>query len=663
MSKTTLRDMLSANEEKSTLSSIILFDPLTPVTYEPGREPARVQSLISQGQPIVADAQGRYYGISEYVSGEIGNPYVYLQTEQRETNIVNIFGNVSADVTPFEGFVFTSKLGANYTASNTHTFLPAFYHNAEWMIKVDPEVREADEFMTYWQWENFASYAKTIGKHSFTALLGTAVSSRELKTVSASGYPLVKNEESFADLNFVSTYDNSLVGGTTLVDTKLSWFARANYSAAGKYVLQAAVRRDAAGLSILPADKRWGTFPAVSAGWTISNEDFFPENPVVNSLKLRASWGQNGSLANLGNYMYVGNSVSANSGTPLRYPLADGSYVSAAYPLVLGNYNLTWETTEQLDFGADFRFFNDRMGLTVDYYIKETKDLITANTPPLESGNTPSPINGGSVRNSGFDFDINWRSSAGNMKYYISTNFSTLKNEVTYLDPTIARIGGYDARNWSDATVFEKGYPIWYFRGVQTAGVDPATGKLNCVDFNKDGSINSSDWTYIGSAIPDVLYGANVNLEYKNFDCTLFMQGQAGNDILMAMNRNDRKTFNKLAVFFEGRWQKPGDNAKYPSSEEQINSTDLFRSDLVIMDGSYLKIKQIQFGYNFPKSFLSPLGISRLRAYASLDDFFTFASYPGMDSETSGNEVNAIGVDRGFFPTSRKLMFGLSLQF
>jgi TonB-linked SusC/RagA family outer membrane protein len=663
LAKITLKDMYRSNEERSTISSIILLDPLTPAVYEPGNIPAHAQTLIDQGRPLVTDDQGRYYGITKYMGGEIGNPYIYLNTEKRESNVMTMFGNVYADITPFKGFVFTSKLGVNYISSNQHTFRPEYFYNSEQLLESYPRVAEADRFTTYWQWENFASYNKSIGKHNLTGLIGTAISSRILKNVSASGYPLSKSIESYADLSFIASQDNSVVSGTTLTDNKLSWFARANYEYGGKYMLQATVRRDAAGLSILPKDERWGTFPAVSAGWTISNEDFFPENSFVTSLKLRGSWGQNGSLANLGDYKYVTNIVSASGSSPFAYPLADGSYANSAYPTVLGNYNLTWETTEQLDFGVDLRLFDNRMGFTADYYTKTTKDLITTNTPPLEAGNNASPINGGNVQNKGFDFDLNWRSKIGGLQYYISTNLSTLKNEVTYLDPSIARISGYNARNWTGATVFEKGYPVWYFRGVKTEGVDPTTGALKASDFSGDGVINSSDFTYIGSAIPDILYGATINLEYKNFDFTLFLQGQGGNDIMMAINRNDRKTFNKLAVFFEDRWQKPGDNAKYPSSAEQVNNTDLFRSDMVIMDGSYMKIKQIQLGYNLPKSLMRTLGITGLRVYGSLDDFFTFASYPGMDPETSATDVNGIGVDRGFFPTSRKLMFGLSLKF
>ncbi|MDR2810295.1 MAG: TonB-dependent receptor [Tannerellaceae bacterium] len=664
IAKTVLKDMMRRNQERSTISSIILLDPLTPVVYEPGHIPDHAQRLIDAGRPLVTDDEGRYYGISKYISGEVGNPYVYLSTEKRENNIASLFGNMYADITPFAGFVFTSKLGINYHASNQHTFRPEYYHNGEQLLENYPRVAEDSSFMTYWQWENFASYNKKLGEHNITGLVGTAISSRVFKTISASGYPLAKSIESYADLNFIATQDNSVVGGTTLTDNKLSWFARANYEYAGKYMLQATVRRDAAGLSILPQNERWGTFPAASAGWTLSNEDFFPENKIVTSLKVRGSWGQNGSLANLSNYMYVTNVVSSSGSNPFLYPLGDGSFANAAYPTVLGNYSLKWETTEQWDFGVDFRLFDDKMGFTADYYVKTTKDLITVNTPPLEAGNNASPINGGHVQNKGFDFDLNYRgSTGGGLRYYVSGNFSTLKNEVTYLDPSIARIGGYDARNWTDATVFEQGYPVWYFRGVKTNGVNPATGTLDAIDQNNDGVINSSDWTYIGSAIPDILYGATLNLDYKNFDFTLFLQGQSGNDILMAINRNDRKTFNKLAVFFENRWQKPGDNATYPSSLEQINSTELFRSDMVIMNGSYMKIKQIQLGYSLPKPIARKLQMTGLRVYCSVDDFFTFASYPGMDPETSAEGVNGIGVDRGFFPTSRKLMFGLSLNF
>lgn len=455
-----------------------------------------------------------------------------------------------------------------------------------------------------------------------------------------------------------------------MTDTKLSYFARINYDYENKYLFQATVRRDAAGLSILPKDNRWGTFPALSAGWVISNEDFFPELNGFSYAKIRGSWGQNGSLSNLGKYSYASNVVSSGSVTnyltwssmnaSTLYPLADGTYATASSPSVLGNNKLTWETSEQLDFGIDLRFLADRLGFTMDYYHKTTKDLITTNTPPLEAGNSASPINGGNVVNKGFDFELTWRDHIGDFKYSIAANLSTLKNEVTYLDPTISRLNGASVNKWSSATAFEKGLPVWYFRGYKTDGIDPATGNVNFVDVNGDGTVNANDFTYIGSAIPDITYGATLNMEYKGFDFTMFIQGQAGNDILMGIIRTDRPATNKLSLFYTDRWTPENPNASRPSATVDAK---YWNSDQMLFNGSFMKIKQIQLGYSLPALVTNKLHIGHTRIYASLDDFFTFTNYPGMDPEASSSDNNSIGIDRGFFPISKKVLFGLSLNF
>jgi len=387
-------------------------------------------------------------------------------------------------------------------------------------------------------------------------------------------------------------------------------------------------------------------------------------------MKIRASWGQNGSLSNLGNYSYAANVLSSGQAYSTlvwsyinasnAYPLADGTYATASYPAVLGNNQLTWETSEQTDIGVDFRFFDGKMGLTVDYYNKKTKDLITENTPPLEAGNDASPINGGNVVNRGFDFELSYRSEIGDLSYNIRANLSTLHNEVTYLDPTISRLPGADVNKWTSATAFEKGMPVWYFRGYKTNGIDPATGDINIVDVNKDGEINSNDFTFIGSAIPDITFGATLNLEYKNFDFTVFAQGQKGNDVLMGMIRTDRPTANKLALFYEDRWTLDNPNASRPSATVDAK---YWNSDQMIFDGSFIKIKQRQLGYTLPKSITQKAHIGKTRIYVSLDDYFTFTKYPGMDPEAASTDNNSIGIDRGFFPISKKLLFGLSLNF
>ncbi|GHU56446.1 SusC/RagA family TonB-linked outer membrane protein [Bacteroidia bacterium] len=667
----TIRTSMNENDEsRGVISNAILLDPLTPAEYT-GTLPTHVQNLVNAGRKVMKSEDGNYYGISRYVNGETINPLVQKNQNQTAQTVTNFMGTAYIDLTPLKGLTLTSKLGVNYSATNNHNFKPEYYYSGE-MLNAFAAVSESDAFMTYWQWENYASYLKSFDKHNLAFMLGTAVSRREYKTVTASGYPLIKDQESFADLDYISTQANSKVGGTTLVDTKLSYFARINYDYNNKYLFQATVRRDAAGLSILPKNNRWGTFPAFSAGWVVSNEEFFPENTPITSLKVRGSWGQNGSLSNLGTYSYASNVVSSGSATNYLtwasinashlYPLADGTYATASFPSVLGNNMLTWETSEQLDFGVDLRLFKDRLGVTVDYYHKTTKDLITTNTPPLEAGNSASPINGGNVVNKGFDFELNWRDNLGDLKYSVSGNLSTLKNKVTYLDPTITRLNGagVSINSWPVATAFEKGQPVWYFRGYTTEGIDPATGNIRIQDTNGDGTTNTNDFSYIGSAIPDIMYGATINLEYKGFDFTLFLQGLAGNEVLMGILRTDRPATNKLSIFYTDRWTPTNTNAKRPSAKVD---NKYWSSDQMIFDGGFTKIKQIQVGYSLPRSFTERLRIGHTRVYASLDDFFTFTPYPGMDPEASSSNNNSLGIDRGFFPISKKVLFGLSLNF
>lgn len=668
INRTQRRSFNENDEYRGVISSALLLDPLTPVEYT-STIPSHVQSLIDEGRKLVRAENGNYYGISQYVTGENINPFVQKRQSVGQSTNTAFMGNVYVDITPIEGLTITSKLGINYSAGNSHTYRPEFYYNAQ-TNNINSSVSESASFSTYWQWENFASYMKSIEKHNFTVLIGTAVSSSDYKGINASGYPLIKDQESYADLNYISSQENSKVGGSRGVDRKLSYFGRVNYDYNNKYLFQATVRRDAAGSSILPVENRWGTFPSFSAGWVISNEEFFLQQSPISHLKLRASWGQNGSLSNLGGYNYSSTIVSTGGATdfitwgglsvPLLYPLPDGTYAQVSHPNVLGNRELRWETSEQFDIGVDLRMFRDRLGFTADYYVKKTKDLITGNTPPFEAGNSASPINGGNVENKGLDFELSWRDHIGDFKYGISANLSTLKNKVTYLNPTISRIGGATVNNTWGATAFEKGLPVWYFRGYVTDGIDSSTGDIRIKDLNEDGVISTGDFDYIGSAIPDITYGATLNMEYKGFDFSMFIQGQAGNDILMGILRTDRPMTNKLEIFYTDRWTPSNPNAKRPSATVD---SKYWNSDQMLFDGSYLKIKQIQVGYTLPSSLCNTLHIGNTRVYASLEDFFTFTDYPGMDPEaTSGGNAN-VGIDRGFYPISKKILFGLSLNF
>jgi len=659
------------DESRGVVAGALLLDPLTPVYYSDNNNlPTHVQNLLADGRNLMTDDDGHYYGISQYVTGEAINPLVQRNLRQVKTTNSSLIGNVALDITPFSGFTFTSRLGINFNQYNQHIYQPEYFYNNE-MYNSMASVSEADATTTYWQWENYANYRKSFNMHNFTFMLGTAISENEYKTVNAQGYPLLKDQESFADLDFISSQAGSQVGGTTLIDRKMSFFGRINYNYNDTYLLEATLRRDGAGLSILPQDKRWGLFPSVSAGWIASNESFFPKTDFIDYAKMRVSWGVNGSLGNLGNYAYASNISSSGTGysyltwsyinTSYLYPSSDGTYQNVSIPSSLGNYNLTWETSNQFDVGMDFRFLKNRLTLSMDYFYKKTEDLITENTPALESGNSASPINGGNVVNKGFEFELGWRDNIGDFGYSINANLSTLKNKVTHLDPSISRIAGVNLQAWDSATAFEQGHSVWYFRGFKTDGLTPE-GAVNIVDMNDDGVINSDDLTDIGSPIPDITYGVTLNASYKGFDFTAFVNGSAGNDILYGVRRPNRQTTNRLEIFYTDAWSTSNPNGKFPSIENQMDM-DFWRTDMMIFDGSYMKIKQLQLGYSLPGSVLDKVGVSKLRVYASLDDFFTFTSYKGMDPEATTSANNSTGVDRGFYPNSKKVLFGLLLTF
>ena len=518
----------------------------------------------------------------------------------------------------------------------------------------------------YLQWENFANYMQSFGKHSVTAMLG--MSFIENRTFNVSG-SITGNED---DLGFkkddplyayfayaTATATKNISGGEEFIGRKLAYFGRATYDYDGKYMAQFSLRADAADSSVLPIDNRWGYFPAFSLGWTVSREKFMERtNGWLSHLKLRGSWGQNGTTASLGNYMYLA-SINSNISYPYTNNLA---YNTGSSPSATGNNELKWETSEQVDIGLDARFLNDRLSFTFDWYKKKTKDLIiTGITPSTIVGNTASPVNAGNVENTGVELELGWREQRGDFNYEIRANLATLKNEVTYVHESLDRINGAGFHTTQGITVFEEGYPAWYFRGYKVEGIDEATGNPIFADLDNNNTINESDRTMIGSGIPDFTYGITLSGSWKGIDMTVFGTGSQGNDIFACLTRGDRLQANILKEYYDDRWTPDHTHASRP----RAGATDIEKywvSDGVIFDGSYFKIKQIQLGYTLPKPVLNRIGLDNLRVYCSLEDFFTFTSYPGFDPEVTGSG-NAIGVDKGYYPSSKKVVFGLNVTF
>ena len=240
----------------------------------------------------------------------------------------------------------------------------------------------------------------------------------------------------------------------------------------------------------------------------------------------------------------------------------DKSYATGSVPSAVGNFNLKWETSEQLDFGFDLRMFNDRFTLTYDWFRKQTKDLIMPRvTSSLTVGGTLSPLNAGDVLNKGHEIDLGWRDSKGDFTYAVSANIATLKNKVTNIYETLSRVaGGFGGTGLT--CYFENDQPIWYMRGYKYEGVDKQTGDPIFADLDDDGQITDNDMTNIGSGIPDFTYGLTLNLGYKNFDLVVFGNGAYGNDIAYGIPRSMRVQANTLQYFFDRRWTTPGQDAK-----------------------------------------------------------------------------------------------------
>lgn len=656
------------SEYSSYLLSLLTLDPLTKPMYPENALPAHMQQIYNDTShaPMLGDGKGNIYGVSAYVTSESVNPYIMLGSSDSYNRGFNINGTTYINFMPVKGLTVTSRLGYRLGSYENYGISHDYYASGQIQNKY-LSVSAGSSNAAYWQWENFLNYTKQIKKHNFGIMLGTSFSESRSFGVSGSksgnenaGLGFKKDDPLFWYFAYaVSDATKDISGGEPSYGRKLSYFGRANYEYDNRYMVQVSLRADAADSSVLPVQKRWGYFPAVSAGWVISNEKFMQNSQAwLNHLKIRASWGQNGSTASLGGYQYA--NVIASTGS---YPTSseNPSYGVGYAPSATGNKELKWETAEQTNVGIDARFFRSRLTFSADWFRKETKDLIvTGITPSTVVGNTASPVNAGNIRNTGFEVELGWQDMAGDFSYGIRGNISTLKNEVTYIHPTLSAIDGATYHTYGAITRFEVGKPAWYFYGYEFTGIDKATGNPTFKDQNNDGSITDSDKTMIGKGMADATYGITLTAAWKGIDLIVFGTGSIGNDIYCCLNRSDY-TLNKLTYFTEDRWKVGHENGTMPKAG--ANDMDKFYlSTASVINGSYFKIKQIQLGYTFPAKWMSKIKVENLRIYASLDDFFVFTKYPGLDPEVTGIG-NALGVDKGSYPNSRKIVAGVSITF
>ena len=659
------------SDNGSALLAAITSSPLEPVRVSYDNLTVDMKQAVDEGKKVIQDSEtGLYWSLSRLGETQSGNPFIRRDATDDTSEGINIRGTLAANLTPLKGLTVTSRFGYRINMSNSHSYTEPYYASP-FVQATNYSISANNNTGYYYQWENFVNYNTTIAKkHNIGAMVGMSYieNRRDNLSTSASGDDILKGyAENFRYMSYLKS-DNSVAKSITNAPSRtasMAYFGRITYSYDNRYSFQANFRADAFDSSKLSRKARWGYFPSFSAGWTISNEPFFKDNvgrDVVSFLKLRASWGRNGNVNVLNNYAYA---TSINyGGTWYQFDVNDPTQSLGAKPSGLANPDLKWETSDQVDVGIDAHFLNSKLVFTADYYHKTTNDLLVTVSPSASIGVSSTTINAGSVVNSGLEFELTWKDQIGDFAYSVSGNLSTLKNEVTYLDPTIPRITGTVPQGSNLSTSFEKGYPIWYIRGYQGTGVDPKTGKPGFEDLDGNGDINQDDMQMIGLGIPKATFGLTVNLAYKGFDMVIFGTGIAGNKIFPSSWRTDRPHCNTYSWYWENSWKADGSNTNplFPGTTYWDQIT--FSSTYNLFDGSYFKIKQIQLGYTLPRQLVSKVGISNLRVYASLENFFCFSKYPGLDPETaSSGSDRSLGIDMGSYPSAKQIILGLNLSF
>ena len=652
----------SSTTSESVMGAMFVADPTMPYSYTDGVLPKHVQLYQAASNTLPRDAAGNLLGISVFnETSYIWNPQAILDRQDSETQSFFVRGTAYANFTPIKGLVVTSRFGFQGGYSHTNTYNHEVYISAKTNQAMSISGSTNDRL--YYQWENFANYTKSFGKHDLTAMAGMSYQQTNTDNLRGTAYVLSSDDPNFRYLNNAVNNTNMSLGGQPEVRANMSYFGRLGWSYANKYFVQANFRADAYDSSKLDKNHRWGYFPSVSAGWTVSNESFMQGIKSalnISFLKLRASWGVNGNVNALGQYQYASSlETNKNYGYNLN-----GTFLVGVRPSkVLPNPSIRWETSRQVDLGLDLRMLNERLTFSLDWYNKNTHDLLTSTTAPANTGAETVYVNAGLVNNHGTEFELGWKDSIGDFTYGISGNLSTVHNKV--IEGTSKdRVPGQKIWSSYDVTYFEEGYPLWYLRTFVVDHIDPTTGAAVYKDFDGDGEITAEDRDFVGSGIPDFTYGLTLNMGWKGFDFLVLGAGSQGAELLYAVTRADALQQNTLKIFYTDAWKNSSSTGyKYPKPD--VNDKFYRTSNMRVYDASFFKIKQIQLGYTLPRKLTQKVALSSLRLYVSMDDWFTFTKYPGLDPETShaGSSASGLGVDYGSYPISKKLVFGVNVSF
>ena len=682
-----LQKTIPENDEfEGIMAQAINMDPITPVFFNDTSElkPAEKNNIPG----LMQDKEGRYYAISRLASGDICNPLALMETRNNYRETGSIRGRLSADIEIIKNLVYIPAI--NFEAYNGlySQWRPDFYLNSV-RTSTRSEIIKNMERGNNYIWEQTLNYNKSFGDHSIGLLLGNSYEKYNWYGMYVQNFNIRYLDEDFAYLASAAEAGDKPSDGT-FDNVLISYFGRVNYNWKEKILFTFNYRAD--GSMKFGTENRFGYFPSVSMGYVPSRESWW-SLPVINFLKIRGSWGRNGSNANLGSYDYI--SVIDFGYYAGRYPTPDDQILNGAKPSRVENSRLKWETSEQIDLGTDIGLLLNKLFITADYFIKDQKDFLADATVPYYVGNPSPVINAGTIRNSGVELDIKYSDAVGEFRYNISASASYLKNKVLNMPDDVVPYEGVTIGSGASSGVvnsFEVGQPVWYFWGYKTDGFfentdevlgyvngndsllqpDAIPGDVRFVDVNEDGVIDQDDKVYLGKPLPTWSYGLTVSLSYKIFDFSAVLSAVTGNSIYNATVRPGQGKNNRTVKFYDNRWLPDNTDAEWFRPTVIDNNKNFRESDLFVEDGSYLKLRNVQLGITVPSKITRHLRIEKLRIYVSGSNLLTLTNYSGGDPEigrtpgqqnASGDAWKSISIDRGYYSTAKTYIGGISITF
>ena len=612
---------------------------------------------------------------------EITNPIALLDKVNQNTKTSKIIGGLTAEIDfnkinpALKGLTFKSTYSGEMALVNYRGYNPYYYLDAMHFTITD-KVSQNMNLYSRWNFENVLTFDKTLDIHHFTLMAGTTAFKDMYENISGEKSDVIFDDFEHAYLDNATNPLSASTGGSYSEHTVASLFGRINYDLKDRYMLTATIRRD--GSSRFGSENKYGYFPSVAGGWVISREDFMSGVHGVDLLKLRASWGQNGS-ENIGNFGYT--SIIGNQNI---YYFGDSkTQYNGTQPTRIANPSLKWETSEQTNIGLDFATLGSSLRVTLDYYVKTTKDWLVTAPVPMLVGNSAPIINGGSVRNSGFEGEVSYKKQFNKLYFNASINGAYNKNEVLDIQNAEKRLQGGDGGFGQSGVLYAAvGTPMGVFYGIKTDGIFQTQDEINAyvgstgakiqpsakpgdikfIDENADGKITDADRVTMGSPYPDFTGGLNLNLDYKGFDLNMFVYAALGQEVYDATRRYDMNGTNYRADWLN-RWTGPGTSNYYPRVTFVDDNQNMKTvSDFFIHDGSYVRLRNITLGYTLPKTVTEYLKIKNLRFYVTAENLLTFTKYKGYDPEIGGG-VFSNGIDHGIYPQSRTILGGVNITF